>query len=129
MERPVAIGCLFVPAFRSDDVVASVAVQVPGTDSMSGSGIPQIALGPFDGVAGCEFVEDDGAADVGQEFRLSIPGEIHHFAGFHVSGQIDFVFLPCGGGSTAGVLHPPDSPAKIIAGDDIGAAIAIDVER
>ena len=132
MKRPRFHGGilgLLVPAFGGDDVLLSVAIDVTNPDPVAGPFATQFVLCPKDfRLLPGQFVPDDNIADVGKKVWPAVAIDVDEFPGFHMSRQIDLMLDPGLGGIASRVFHPPDSLAEVVAGDNVDAAIAVNVQ-
>ena len=123
----------FHPTHAGDEIAAAVAVEIAKAQALAherlvvGGVFDELAQAFARGVA-FEFVPGHcPAGRIGNERRLAITGHVPQACRLDES-RIDQVFLPFAAG-LAGVLVPEHLPAEEPARDDVGVAVAVDVQH
>ena len=75
-----------------------------------------------------DLVPDDHVDRVGQDVRHAVARQVDHPGRLDVPGHVDLVIGP-GRAGFPGVLDPADVLGEVGARDEIGVAVAVDVER
>ena len=126
------VGRRLEPALGSEQVDAAVAVDVPRADSVPGRiGEPKVVLLEHKSFAVTflhNLIPDDDVDRVGQDVRHAVTREVDHPGRFNVARLVHLVISPVRAGF-AGILDPADVSGEIGARDEIGVAVAVDVQR
>ena len=97
---------------------------------MPGTFAAKIMFGPDDGrLLLRQLIPDNDVTRVRQKIEFPVAVDIDKFAGLHISGSINFMLSPRCSRIATRILDPANSPAEVIAGDDIRAPVVVHIQR
>ena len=125
------IGRGLEPALGGEQVDPAVAVDVARADAVAGGLRAEVVLLELEALAvGLldDLVPDDDVDRVGQDVGDAVAGQVDSHGRLDGARHVDLVIGP-GRAGLARVLDPADVLAEVRDGDEVGVAVAVDVER